>query len=153
MTMSQDTLNNIRGGIPSAHAAAEMINALQGVHDMAAKATFGASVTGGSHVATMPITLLDANGNALTRAQLCDVYLSLSSTGVGLGAGASGAVTTVTNGSLGAVMVAGKMVRLISGATGLITLSVTDSSDTAWYVCVCLPNGKLYVSPTTLVYS
>lgn len=94
--------------------------------------------TGGSNVCEVTIQAKDAAGVAMTRACIVLIYLSDASTGVGVtGTTASGAVTAKSASGTDMGAITAKKVLLAQTKTdGTFILSITDTSKTAFYVCV-----------------
>lgn len=111
-----------------------------------------APAAGAANVCLVTITLKDASGNAVTKVQPIDVYLSDAATGIGLTATtASGAVGAGASGTDLGVMTTKKATRCITNAAGVYILSITDTAKTGFYVCVCLPNGINTVVSSQLI--
>lgn len=104
---------------------------------------------GAANVCNVAIEIKNADGTAITEPRVFDVYLSDSSTGVGLTAvTASGTVTNkASSGVVFGTNTAKKALRVQSLATGIFTLEITDTAKTGFYVCVVDPTtGTNYIS-------
>jgi hypothetical protein len=115
---------------------------------MPASISFSAAA-GGSNVAEVTITVKDGAGNAIAAVHNLDVWLSDAATGAGLTATtASGAVAAKTSsGTDLGTLTTKKALRVQTLATGVYTLSITDTAKTGFYVCASLPGtGKAKVS-------
>lgn len=104
---------------------------------------------GSTNVAEVLVKPVDAAGNLMTGVRNLHLWLSDDSTGVGLtGTTASGTVTTKT--SEGAVLetsTAKKSLQVQTKAAGSLTLQITDTAKTGFYVAVRHPaTGKPIVS-------
>lgn len=93
------------------------------------------------------ITVKDAAGETIAAVHQLEVWITDSDTAYTLtGTSASGALTAVDGGIL-SVLTAKKHIICVTPATGVINLSLVDSSNTAGeIVCVKLPNGRFSVS-------
>lgn len=97
---------------------------------------------GSTNVALVSIQLKDGNGTNLTHTAMIDVWLSDASTGIGLTAStASGAVTAGASGTDLGNITSKKSLRMMTDATGLAILSITDSGKHHFYVATALPTG------------
>jgi hypothetical protein len=107
--------------------------------------------TDGSNATLVTLTLKNNNGKPVGPKSFL-VYLSDSATGLGLTATtASGTVTDKTAGTTGQILstfVAKKALMVQNIANGTYELSITDTSKTAFKVCVEI-DGIVYV-PLTL---
>src|ERR1700722_7439930 len=96
--------------------------------------TFG---TPGTNTANVNIQLLDGNGNATANQEVLDIYLSDSAAGVGLTAtSASGAGGAGAAGTDLLVRTAKKETVSQTNASGLYVLSIVDTANTGFYICV-----------------
>lgn len=119
---------------------------INGLTGKAASATFSIAA-GGSNQALVTITVVDANGNAVTQPEIIDVWLSDSSAGLGLTATtASGTVGATGSGTDLDAIVAKKLLKSVTTAAGVYVLGITDTANTGFYV-VCGVKGLLNVSP------
>jgi len=112
--------------------------------------TIGTPVAASANVTEMAITVVDGAGTAIAGVFNLDVWLSDSADGAGLTATtASGAVAVKTSSGVDlSVMVAKKATRVQTLATGIYTLSITDTAKTAFKVCAQC--GVAKATPRTL---
>ena len=106
---------------------------------------------GGADVAEVAITVRDSSGNAIAKPQILDVWLSDATTGAGLtGTAASGTVQAKSDsGADLQAVTAKKHLRVQTLATGVYTLEITDSGNTAFKVCAAHPlTGQTIVLAT-----
>lgn len=110
-----------------------------------------AVAAGAANVSEVTITVKDVAGAAVTAPANIDLWLSDSAAGTGLTAtSASGNVTDKTAGTTGIVLgtyTAKKALRVQTLADGTYVLSITDTSKTAFKVCVGV-GGKTVVVAT-----
>jgi hypothetical protein len=123
--------------------------------DMAVAGFDFVAAAGASNVAELAISVLDAGGHVIPRAQAFWLYLSDSAAGVGLTATtASGTVTAKS--AKGAVLGTGLAKFSIlcqTLATGIFTLEITDTDKHPYVVCCINPvNGKVHISDDALEY-
>ena len=115
-----------------------------------ASIAYAASATTDGVEAT--ITVKDAAGATIAAVHSLHVYISRDSTGATLTTtAASGALTAVT-GEIQGVLTAKKSVILNTAATGIATLKLVDSANTAGErFCVVVPrSGKIVVGAATV---
>lgn len=112
--------------------------------------TIGTPVAPSANVTEIAITVVDGAGTAIAGVFNLDVWLSDSADGAGLTATtASGAVAAKTSSGVDlSVMVAKKATRVQTLATGIYTLSITDTAKTAFKVCAQC--GVAKATPRTL---
>ncbi|MBS0207520.1 MAG: hypothetical protein JSS27_01065 [Planctomycetes bacterium] len=100
------------------------------------------TAAGASNVSLNTVQLKDGNGDNLTARRVVDIYLADDSHGDTITATtASGAVAAGASGNVLAALVASKMLRVITDATGKFILSITDTAKTHFYIVVALPDG------------
>lgn len=131
-----------------------MVDVVQRTFDKPAYAT-GVVAAGAANVSEITITARNANGAIVPGAHF-DVYLSDSAAGIGYTATtASGAVTVKTAGTTGTLIgtyVAKFGLRVQALANGTFVLSITDTSKTAFKVCVVI-DGLPFVVATLVTAS
>lgn len=112
--------------------------------------TIGTPVAPSANVTEIPITVVDGAGTAIAGTFNLDVWLSDSTDGAGLTATtASGAVAVKTSSGVDlSTMVSKKALRVQTLATGIYTLSITDTAKTAFKVCAQCGHAK--ATPRTL---
>ena len=100
------------------------------------------------------ITVADAAGATIADSHYLTVWITDDADALTLtGTSASGALTAVDGGIL-SVLTAKKHVTCVTPATGIINLSLVDSSNTAdEFVCVLLPNGLFSISAASVAGS
>lgn len=105
--------------------------------------TIGAEDT---NARTITAQLKDAAGNALT--ERATVWLHVCADSAGAGLASTGGSTGIAAGANTQVtaLTAKKVFQVTSSATGLITLTWTDTADEAVYLVIVLPNGKRSIS-------
>jgi hypothetical protein len=96
---------------------------------------------GGSNIANISVQVLNAYGEAVLRPVPILVYLSTSALGVGTDETASTGLAVAT-GQLLHALIAKSTLLVQTLATGIATLTDTDTGLTMNYVCVTLPNGR-----------
>lgn len=108
------------------------------------------SFTVGTKVATtinVAVQLQDVRGRNVAERVGARVYLSDASTGAGITATATTTALAVgTNGSLLAILVTGKMMEVLTDASGRFDINVIQSSTASYYMVVILPDGSIAVS-------
>lgn len=106
-----------------------------------------APAAGSANVSLVTITVKDGSGTAMARATPITVWLSDASTGLGVTATtASGAVAAGASGTDIVDLTAKKVKKVVTSATGVYILSITDTSKTGFYVVVDIPDCSLQVS-------
>ena len=96
---------------------------------------------------TVSVTLKTAAGAAISHAGVVDVYLSDASTGLDIAATApSGGVAIGSAGKVLAAITAGKLIKVVTNATGGVDLILTENTAKSFYICIVLPNGRIIVS-------
>jgi len=101
---------------------------------------------GAANVTNVTIQLKDGSGTALANAAVVDVWLSDAATGLGItGTGASGTPAPTTGTILG-ILTAKKAWRVVSNASGVIVLEITDTAKTGFYVAVGANNTVIAIS-------
>lgn len=109
-----------------------------------------AVATDGANATLVTITVKNANGKPMAKPVNMDLWLSDAATGAGVTATtASGNVTDKTAGTTGIVLgtyTAKKALRVQTLANGTYQLSITDTSKTAFYVCVQLDGLPIVVT-------
>lgn len=139
-------------------ATAAELNILDGVTASAAELnavadgtpsalTFTPSSTGGTDVTLVTVQVQGSTGN-LAAVHNLDLYLSDAATGADLtGTASSGAVAAGAVGVDLETVTAKKHLRVQTDATGKYILSITDSGNTAFYVCAPAPaTGVIKIS-------
>lgn len=92
------------------------------------------------------VQLKDINGNVLVAVQEVELVMLRDSGGVDyVATGGSTGIAIGANGKL-LTVVAKKLFRAITDATGLLTLTWTDTGTEAAYLGVRLPNGRIAIS-------
>jgi hypothetical protein len=109
-------------------------------------ATFTVGAEAGNARA-VAVQLKDANGGNPAKRLVVTAYVSDAATGAGVAAAAPDGGAAVSVGALLAAVVAGKVLKLISSATGAFTVTLTESTAKTFYLCVILPDGTVKVSP------
>jgi len=138
---------NILDGVTSTAAELNLVD------NVAANVTiaYAASATTDGIEATF--TVKDAAGATIAACHVLEVWISTSSSGIGLTAtNASGALTCPSVGAILTAHTAKKHVTLVTAATGIATLLLVDSANTAGErFCVKNPvNGKPIVGAATV---
>jgi hypothetical protein len=125
-----------------------MVDIVQRQFDRAAYVT-GVVAAGAANVSEITLTARNANGAPVPGA-IFDVFLSDSAAGIGYTVTtASGAVTVKTAGTLGNLLFTylakfGLLVQ--ANASGVFTLSITDTAKTAFKVCAKIDGMTLVVN-------
>ena len=89
----------------------------------------------------------DRTGTAITSRRVLDVYFADANTGAAIiGTAPSGGAAIGTNGAILASIVANKMYRIVSNASGQFDLTITEAGAKTLYMVVVMPNGRLVVS-------
>lgn len=103
---------------------------------------------GAANVSIVTITVKDADGNAMARPIVMDIWLSDAATGLGVTATtASGAVAAGASGTDLVDLTSKKVKKVITDATGVYKLSITDTAKTGFYVAANVPGvDKIFVS-------
>lgn len=114
---------------------------------IANKVTFSIAA-GAANVCNVTGTVTDVSGNAVAETQVLLVWLSDAATGIGLtGTSASGTVTTATNGTDMGAITAKKALFVLTNASGVFTIEITDIAKTTFYVGASVPgSGQTNVS-------
>jgi protocatechuate 3,4-dioxygenase beta subunit len=122
-------------------------NVIIGTDKLPASATL-AIAAGATNVSIVTITVKDGAGVAMARAIPLDIWLSDAATGLGVTATtASGAVAAGTAGTDLVDLTSKKVKRVITDATGVYKLSITDTAKTGFYVAAAVPSiSKIFVS-------
>lgn len=94
------------------------------------------------------LTVQDAAGNTIDAVHALEVWISESSSGLGLTADSTATVTVPTTGSFLTEYTDDKHFSIVTAATGIAVVLVVDSNNpTDQYICVKNPvNGKVIVS-------
>lgn len=132
------------------------VNATNGfkINDVAVAAScsvaYAASATTDGIEAT--ITVLDGEGNAIAAIHTLEVYISDDADGAGLTATAASGALTAATGTILSAHTAKKHVSCNTAATGIVTLLLVDSANTAGErFCVKVPStGKVVVGAATV---
>lgn len=105
--------------------------------------TVGAEAT---NVITVSLQLKDSDGANLATPSVVTIYLSgvAAATAI-VGTAPTGGVA-VTVGSTLLVEVAGKMLKVVSTAAGLVTITLTDTGTPTFYAAAVMPDGSILVS-------
>ena len=99
-----------------------------------------------ANVIQVTITLRRPRGQTLARVfPVTCVLADLATTGVPVAAAPSGGVAVGVGTQLGAD-IAGKVIRALPSAAGVIRLDITEAGAKTLYVHVFLPNGRVKVS-------
>lgn len=122
-------------------------NIVQGSDKLPASASL-AIAAGSTNIAIVTITVKDGTGAAVTRPIALDIWLSDAATGLGITATtASGAVAAGAAGTDLVDLTSKKVKRVITNASGVYNLSITDTAKTGFYVAACVPSvSKIFVS-------
>lgn len=123
-------------------------NEIKGLLNMLSGAPTSVTYTIGDesgNARTITAQLKDAAGNVLTERATVEVHVCSDSTGTTLATGGSTGIAASTNTYLAAIL-AKKVFTVTSSATGLITLTWTDTGTEAVYLVTVFPNGKRSVS-------
>jgi hypothetical protein len=124
-------------------------NEIKGLLDTISGAAASVAFTIGAesgNARTITAQLKDAAGNALAERATVELHVCADSAGAALATtGGSTGIAASTNTYLSAIL-AKKVFTVTSSATGLITVTWTDTGDEAVYLVVVLPNGKRSVS-------
>lgn len=125
---------------PAKQAAAYAYNAF----DALATAVIG---TEGSNTINAAVQLKDARGNAVARVCHVRAYLSDLSTGLAITATATTSALAIgTNGAILQIPVTGKMVDIVTDASGRFDLNIIQTAaPVTYYLVICLPNGGIQV--------
>ena len=100
------------------------------------------------------ITVADAAGTTIADSHYLTVWITDNADTLTLtGTAASGALTAI-DGAVLSVLTAKKHITCVTPATGVINLSLVDSSNTTGeFVCVLLPNGLFSISAASVAGS
>jgi hypothetical protein len=110
------------------------------------------AVSGGANVTLISLSIARIDGRS--GVHTCDLWLSDAASGAGLTAvTASGAVAAGASGLILQTITASKVFKILTTATGLFILSITDSAKTPFVVCVEI-EGRAYpvITLTTANY-
>lgn len=121
------------------------IRQLQDAH-LDASFTIGAEA---SNIINVAVQLKsDKSQQAITARRIVDVYLADAATGAAIaGTAPDGGVAIGTNGAILVALVASKMVKVVSNASGAFDLNITHAAGAKTvYVVVVMPNGRQVVS-------
>lgn len=112
---------------------------------------YGVGITNGvgasANIANVSFQLQDVDGVAIAAPFAFDLYLSDSATGAGITATTpSGGIAAVsTDGTILGVGTTSKAVSVITNASGLFELAITDTAKTGFYPVAVLRNGAIQV--------
>lgn len=101
---------------------------------------------GASNITNVTIQLKDGSGTALTNAAIVDVWLSDAATGLGITGTAASGTPAPTTGTILGILTAKKAWRVVSNASGVIVLEITDTAKTGFYVAVGANNTVIAIS-------
>lgn len=103
------------------------------------------AVASTANVSLVTFTLKDFEGNTVAEVRMLDIWLSDAATGAGLTATtASGAVAAAAaSGADIGTLTTKKALRVQTLATGLYTLSITDTAKTGFFPCAQLASGTV----------
>ena len=105
------------------------------------------NVGASTNIANVNFQLQDVGGVAIAAPFAFDLYLSDSATGAGITATTpSGGIAAVSSdGTILGVGTTSKSVSVITNASGLFELAITDSAKTGYYPVAVLRNGAIQV--------
>lgn len=122
----------------------EAIKELQNAH-LDASFTIGTEATNVINVAVQLKS--DKSQASLAARRNVRVYLSGASTGATVvGTAPTGGAAIGTNGAVIAAITAGKVLDIVTDASGRFDLNITDTGTPTFYMVVVMPNGRLVVS-------
>ena len=101
---------------------------------------------GAANVTNVTIQLKDGSGIALANAAVVDVWLSDAATGLGITGTAASGTPAPTTGTILGILTAKKAWRVVSNASGVIVLEITDTAKTGFYVAVGANNTVIAIS-------
>lgn len=105
--------------------------------------TIGAEIV---NVRAVTVQLKDADGVNLTRQAAVRFIVFTTAAAVALSAGGTTGLAIGANGMIIATITAKKVFDVLSDATGLITMTYTDTGTDAAFLGVQLPDGRLTMS-------
>lgn len=139
---ARDYLKSALGNISAFTEIKGLLNILSGA-PVSVSFTIGAENT---DVRTITAQLKDSAGNVLTERATVELHVCADSAGAGLATtGGSTGIQASTNTQVTAIL-AKKVFKVTSSATGLITVTWTDNATEAVYLVIVFPNGKRSVS-------
>ena len=128
-------------GFMRRHKGTHIFQQLMIAGQLVAVGIISAIAAGAANVCEVTLSVVDADGNAITGSFAIDIWLSDAATGLGLtGTSASGTVTAKTGtGTVLGDLTAKKAIRAVTKADGTFVLEITDTAKTGFYVAASVP--------------